>query len=142
MDEAGIPLLIDAFPYGDSYQSFQLFQRGVRWKTLQQGLKRGFSKRALLSLLEDPQGGLGLAGGLASETGGERVDCDAPASTGRRYLDLFTGDVDHVAHSIDDRKVLEQELAAVDALAGRLWNAIQTNSERRKRYSSRFPITE
>jgi len=68
LDEAGIPLLIDAFPYGDSYQSFQLFQRGVRWKTLQQGLKQGFSKRALLSLLEDPQGGLGLAGGLAMET--------------------------------------------------------------------------
>ena len=127
LDEAGIPLLIDAFPYGDSYQSFQLFQRGVRWKTLQQGLKRGFSKGALLSLLEDPQGGLGLAGGLASETEKELIAMLQQPQV--RYLDLFTGDVDHVAHSINDRKVLEQELAAVDALAGRLWNAIQASPE-------------
>ena len=35
LDSLGIPLLIDYFPYPATYQSFQLYQRGVRWKTLQ-----------------------------------------------------------------------------------------------------------
>jgi hypothetical protein len=127
LDEAGIPLLIDAFPYGDRYQSFQLFQRGVRWKTLQHGLARRLSTRALFSLLEDPQIGLGLGEGLAKQTESEVIA--ALQNPKIQYLDLFTGDIDHVAHSINDRKVLEQELAALDALAGRLWNAIQASAE-------------
>jgi hypothetical protein len=130
LDDAGIPLLIDAFPYNERYQSFQLFQRGVRWKTLQHGLARRLSTRALLSLLEDPQAGLGLSEGLARQTEAELTG--ALEKPGIEYLDLFTGDIDHVAHSINDRKVLEQELTALDALAGRLWNAIQSSPDARQ----------
>jgi hypothetical protein len=127
LDEAGIPLLIDAFPYRESYQSFQLFQRGVRWVTLRHSFTRRLSTRALLSVLEDPQAGLGLGEGLAKETESEVTRAlDDPQV---EYADLFTGDIDHVAHSINDRKMLDQELIALDALAGRLWNAIQASPE-------------
>ena len=34
LDELGLPLLMDAFPHGERYISFQLYQRGVRWTTL------------------------------------------------------------------------------------------------------------
>src|SRR5579875_175528 len=34
LDRAGIPLLIDRFDWDQVYQSFQLYQRGVRWTTL------------------------------------------------------------------------------------------------------------
>src|SRR5882724_7852445 len=44
LDELGIPLLIDYFPVQNTYQSFQLYQRGVRWKTLQHGLQHRFSR--------------------------------------------------------------------------------------------------
>ncbi|HEX6545127.1 MAG TPA: alkaline phosphatase family protein [Bryobacteraceae bacterium] len=123
LDEAGIPLLIDAFPYDRRYQSFQLFQRGVRWKVLKHSLTQRLSTHVLLSLLEDPQGGLGLGEGLEQATEievkrrllGNKVE----------YLDSFTGDIDHVAHSINDPQTLTNELVHLDALAGRLWNAVQ-----------------
>ncbi len=126
LDEAGVPLLSDAFAYGDRFQSFQLFQRGVNWKTLQRGLKQGLSSHALLSYVEDPQSGLGLGEGLAKEVEDELIDCLANNKV--VYLDLFTGDVDHIGHSINDPKLLRDELTALDALAGRLWNAVQRSS--------------
>jgi hypothetical protein len=126
LDEAGIRLLIDAFPYEQRSQSFQLFQRGVRWKTLQHGLRRRFSGQAIMSLLEDPQGGLGLESGLAKQMEIElERDLRIPKFL---YLDLFTGDVDHVAHSINDPIVLRDELVRLDALAGRIWTSIQASN--------------
>src|SRR5713226_718872 len=50
LDDLGIPLLIDRFPYTATYQGFQLFQRGVRWKTLQNSLQHRLS-RSLRELL-------------------------------------------------------------------------------------------
>jgi hypothetical protein len=49
LDSAGIPLLIDTFGHKQAYGSFQLFQRGVRWPTLEHALGRRFSKSALLT---------------------------------------------------------------------------------------------
>lgn len=123
LDEAGIPLLIDAFPYDRRYQSFQLFQRGVQWKVLKQSLTQRLSTHVLLSLLEDPQGGLGLGEGLEQAT--EIEVKRGLLGNKMEYLDFFTGDIDHVAHSINDPRVLTNELVHLDALAGRLWNAIQ-----------------
>src|SRR5271163_4479411 len=38
LDDNDVPLLIDRFPFAERYQSFQLYQRGVRWKTLESTL--------------------------------------------------------------------------------------------------------
>ncbi len=125
LDEAGVPLLIDAFPYDRRYQSFQLFQRGVQWTTLKEGIERRLSTHALLSLLEDPQGGLGLGEGLEKETENE---VENGLSGGKlEYLDFFTGDVDHIAHSVNDPRILTDELVRLDALAGRLWSAVEAS---------------
>jgi hypothetical protein len=127
LDEAGIPLTIDAFAYDQRYQSFQLFQRGVRWTTLQRALRRRVSKRAILSLLEDPQDGLGLGSGLAKQMETElEINLQNPKIL---YLDLFTGDIDHTAHSINDPLVLRNELTMLDAAAGRIWTSIQGTGE-------------
>jgi hypothetical protein len=125
LDEAGVPLLSDQFTYHQRYQSFQLFQRGVRWKTLQHGLERRFSTSKLLSLIEDPQGGLGLEEGLAKQTEEELL-------RGLRnpdifYLDLYTGDIDHAGHSINDPQILRLELQKLDSLAGKIWTTIQAS---------------
>lgn len=123
LDEAGIPMLIDSFNASERYQSFQLFQRGVRWKTLQSGLARRFSTHVLLSLLEDPQGGLDLEQGLAKQTEYELMR--ALQSPETKYLDLFTGEIDHTGHSVNGTVALERELRQLDALSGRIWSAIQ-----------------
>jgi hypothetical protein len=125
LDEAGSPLLSDQFPYAQRYQSFQLFQRGVRWKTLQHGLERRFSTSKLFSLLEDPQGGLGLEKGLAKQTEEELLR--SLRNPDILYLDLYTGDIDHIGHSINDPRILRLELQKLDSIAGRIWTAIQAS---------------
>src|SRR3954462_1316380 len=52
LDRAGIGLVSDAFSYAQTFQSFQLFQRGVRWSTLQHVLQRRFSTKVLVPMLE------------------------------------------------------------------------------------------
>src|ERR1051325_7911141 len=44
LDEVGVPLLLDAYPYDERYVSFQLYQRGTRWTTLQRGLQNKFAR--------------------------------------------------------------------------------------------------
>src|SRR4029453_11836579 len=44
LDSLGIPLLPDAYPHDERYITFSLFQRGVRYSTLQGGLQNRFSK--------------------------------------------------------------------------------------------------
>ena len=73
--------------------------------------------------MEDPQAGIGLIEGLAKQSEKElRQALKNPEIT---YLDYFTGEIDHVAHSVNDPKMLGDELAKVDALIGRIWSAIE-----------------
>ena len=53
LDQTGVPLLIDRFPYEQRYQSFQLLQRGVRWSTLESTLKHEFAARPLKDLFDE-----------------------------------------------------------------------------------------
>jgi hypothetical protein len=122
LDRDGIPLVIDAFGYTHSYQSFQLFQRGVRWRTLEHTLRRRFSKRALFAMLEDA-GAPSFEEELAHQQESELVrDLQQPEIF---YLDFFTGAVDHEGHATNSPAALFQVLRQIDTLAGRLWTAIQ-----------------
>jgi hypothetical protein len=122
LDRAGIPLLMDRFPPAETLQSFQLFQRGVRWGTLKDALARRFSAESIVSRLESgdaPSYDSVLA--KATEAELER----GIANPEIFYLDFFTGDMDHEGHATSDPKALVSVLRGVDALAGRLWHAIQ-----------------
>ena len=122
LDAAGIPLIIDYFQYSEVYQSFQLFQRGVRWNTLAEVLKKRFSSKAILSVIEG-SGGPSLDELWAAQTERE-IDANLlrPAVL---YFDLYTGDVDHVGHATNQPAALLDSLKRLDTLAGRLWTAIQ-----------------
>lgn len=122
LDRAGIPLLMDRFPPKQVLQSFQLFQRGVRWSTLKDALARRFSAESIVSMLESgdaPSYDLVLS--KAQEAELER-SLQNPEIF---YLDFFTGDLDHEAHATSDPKALVSVLRGIDALTGRLWHAIQ-----------------
>jgi Type I phosphodiesterase / nucleotide pyrophosphatase len=122
LDRAGISLLMDRFPPGQTLQSFQLFQRGVRWSTLKHALARRFSAESIVSMVESgdaPSYDSVLA--KAQEAELER-SLENPELF---YFDFFTGDLDHEAHATSDPKALASVLRGIDALAGRLWHAIQ-----------------
>jgi hypothetical protein len=125
LDRAGIPLLLDHFPYEQAYQSFQLYQRGVRISTLTNVLKRRLSTRSLLSLLEGSGPSLDQLWGRQTEFEIDRALQDPNV----RYLDFFTGDVDHEGHATSDPRAMREVLERLDSLCGRLWTAIQQSPE-------------
>ena len=125
LDDLGIPLLIDHFPYQATYQGFQLFQRGVRWKTLQHSIQRPFTSRSLRELLDEWTIGFEIGSSVEEQT--ERELVEKLADPQIRYLDYFTGDYDHVAHGSHDPAAQHQALARIDALVGRIWTAIEAS---------------
>ena len=126
LDELGIPLLIDYFPYQSVYQSFQLYQRGVRWKTLQHGVQHHFS-RSPRDLLDEWT--MGFEIGSSVEEQMERELIEKLADRDIQYLDYFTGEYDHVAHLTPDPATQRMALQRIDAVIGRIWTAIQSSPE-------------
>jgi hypothetical protein len=98
LDRAGIPLLIDRFKTPAVFQSFQLFQRGVRWSTLQEVLKRKFSSKSIFSMLE---------GATPSYDSLLEKQTQAEMEAGLKkpqmlYFDFFLGRVDHEGHATSE----------------------------------------
>jgi len=122
LDEQKIPLLIDRFPYAARYQSFQLYQRGVRWKTLEDALPHHFS-RSVRELLDEWTIGFELGSTVEEQTERELIANLSDPTV--QYLDYFTGDFDHVAHAASDVQSQRLALQRIDALIGRVWTAIQ-----------------
>ncbi len=124
LDELGIPLLIDRFPYQNTYQSFQLYQRGVRWKTLQHGLQHRFS-RSPRKLLDEWTMGFEIGSSVEEQV--ERELIEKLADPRIQYLDYFTGEYDHVAHLTPDPASQRSALQRIDAMLGRIWTAIRAS---------------
>ncbi len=125
LDQQDVPLLIDRFPYDQRYQSFQLLQRGIRWSTLESTLTGKFASRPLKDLFDEWQTGFSMSSGVNEAT--EKDVLRELKDPNIRYLDLFTGEYDHVAHLTSDRVAQLHVLQSLDALAGRLWTAIATS---------------
>ena len=124
LDDQKIPLLIDRFPYPAIYQSFQLYQRGVRWETLKDAVPQHFS-HGIRELVDEWTIGFGLSGSVEEQTERELIAKLADPSI--RYLDYFTGDFDHTAHATSDVASQRQALERIDGLIGRVWTAIQAS---------------
>ena len=122
LDQAGIPLMIDAFSFPQVFQSFELFQRGVRWTSLTDTLKRRFSSSAIFSMLESA-GTPSMAEALEQQTESELEQGLRQPSV--LYLDFFTGDVDHEGHATSEPGALLHVLRRLDTLAGSIWTCIQ-----------------
>src|SRR5215213_7798508 len=122
LDEVGVPLLADAYPYEERYISFQLYQRGTRWTTLQRGLQNKFAKPPG-ELFDEWQ--LGLGGRDILNAQQERELVEKLQDPRVRYLDFYTTDFDHAAHHNHDEATQLAALRDLDAFVGRVWTAIQ-----------------
>ncbi|MDT5158418.1 MAG: Type phosphodiesterase / nucleotide pyrophosphatase [Acidobacteriota bacterium] len=126
LDEVGIPLLADAYPYDERFLSFQLYQRGTRWTTLQRGLQNKFV-RGPEELFDEWQLGIGGRDILDAEQ--ERELTAKLKDPKVRYLDFYTGDFDHAAHHNRDSATQFAALRKLDAFLGRIWTAIRQTPE-------------
>jgi hypothetical protein len=122
LDENSVPLLLDRFPYEESFQGFQLLQRGVSWSRLENSLGHAFTGKPVKDLFDDWQTGFSLSASLYVQT--EKELLENLAGTKVRYLDYYSGEFDHVAHLTNDPVSQFHGLEQVDSLVGRVWNAI------------------
>jgi hypothetical protein len=124
LDQFGIPLLLDQFAPDARYESMQLFQRGVRWETLKNSAANRVMKPAR-ELINEWETGFELAPAIEEEE--EKEITAALADPKIQYLDCYLGDYDHTAHLTNDDASQLAVIQRLDALLGRLWNAIQAS---------------
>ncbi len=122
LDELGIPILLDAYPYTDRHQSFQLFQRGARWTTLQRGLQNRITSRTPRELFDEWTMGFETNSVILEQF--ERELIAKLQNPQVRYLDFYTTEFDHVGHNSRDRVSKIHALKEIDTIIGRIWTAI------------------
>jgi len=122
LDSIGVPLLADAFPHQDRYMSFQLYQRGMRFATLREGLQGRFMKNPR-ELWDEWTMGLETHHTFSDQMEREVVQRLADSHT--RYLDLYVTNFDHVAHQNRDHQSQLYAMQDIDRLIGRVWTAIE-----------------
>ncbi len=127
LDEIGTPLLLDAYKYDERFMGFQLFQRGVRWSTLQRGLQNRFTTRTPRELFDEWTLGFELRPVLMEQT--ERELLGKLKDSRIKYLDYYSTEFDHAAHNNRDHASHLRAAQDVDALVGRIWTAIQATPE-------------
>jgi len=125
LDERGIPLLIDRFPYQQRLQAFQLLQRGIKWVTITNGFKNTFTSRSPKQLFDEMQIGFSMTDSMMKQN--ERNLLDDLKDPNIHYLDFFSGEYDHMAHLTADRVSQLYKVQELDALVGRVWSAIASS---------------
>ncbi|HEX8844475.1 MAG TPA: alkaline phosphatase family protein [Pyrinomonadaceae bacterium] len=124
LDDVGLPLLLDAYSAPERYVSFQLYQRGMRWRTLQYGAQNRFLKNPR-ELLDEWTMGFEVRNTVFDQI--ERDIIERLNNPRYRYLDLYVTDFDHIAHHNRDREAHLQALQTLDAIIGRIWTAINAS---------------
>src|SRR5689334_17291790 len=125
LDSLGLPLLPDAFEHDERYLTTSLYQRGVRYSTLQGGLQNRFSKSAK-ELFDEWTMGFEMRSALRDELVRELTG--KLANPKLRYLDLMLMDYDHIAHHNNDTASQLAVLKDMDSIIGQIWTAIQQSS--------------
>jgi len=123
LDELGIPLLADSYPYDERHLSFQLYQRGTRWTTLERSLKNRVMTRTPRELFDEWLVEFDGRNILMEQL--ERELLEKLKDSRIRYLDFYTTDYDHAAHHNRDRATHLAALQEIDRLLGRIWTTIQ-----------------
>jgi hypothetical protein len=123
LDELGIPLLVDSYPYDERHISFQLYQRGTRWTTLERGLKNRFLTRTPRELFDEWL--VEFEGRNIVMEQLEREVLEKLKDPRIRYLDFYTTEFDHAAHHNRDRETHLVSLQELDRIIGRIWTTIQ-----------------
>ena len=123
LDDGGIPLLLDHFALANRWQSFELYQRGVRWTTLGRSLTNRFATRSIRDLIDEWATGFQMSSSVTEQL--ERELIAKLADPHIAYLDYFTGDFDHIAHLTRDWPSQREVLQQLDTFIGRVAVAIE-----------------
>jgi hypothetical protein len=126
LDEIGLPLLIDAYAPAERFVSFQLYQRGMRWRTMERAAENRFLRNPR-ELLDEWTMGFDTRETVSDQL--ERELIERLSNPHFRYLDLYISSFDHTAHHNRDRESQLYVLQSLDATIGRIWTAIQKSPQ-------------
>ena len=122
LDSVGVPLLMDAYDNYERLPGGQLYERGSQLAMLQRAGQTHFLKNPI-QLAGEFIGGFEGRNIVYDQIVREMIEkLNDPRV---RYLDMWTGSFDHVAHHNNDRESHLASLRELDAILGRLWTAIQ-----------------
>ncbi len=119
------------------FQSFQLFQRGVRWRTLEDILKKRFSSKSVFSTIE---GATPSYDSLLELQNQEELE-DGLQNPKIYYLDLYLGKVDHEGHATSNPAAMLKKFREVDQQADRFGPPSRKAHWPARRFPSLSPIT-
>jgi hypothetical protein len=122
LDSLGLPLLPDAVGHDERYVTTSLYQRGVRYSTLQGGLQNRF-KKSPKELFDEWTMGFEMRSALRDQLVRELIGKLSDPKI--RYLDLMLMDFDHIAHHNNDIASQLAVLQQMDSIIGRVWTSIQ-----------------
>jgi hypothetical protein len=125
LDQCGAPLLIDRFGWEQRYQTLELFQRAVRWRTLQGVLTGRFQSRSPRELFDEWQTGFEMRQQLVEQL--ERDVMASLANPGVLFLDYQFPGYDHLAHLTNDEASQYDVAQQIDGIVGRLWTAAENS---------------
>lgn len=123
LDQLGVPLFSDQFPFGTKYLSQQLYQRGNDWAPFASGFVNMLPKTTT-DAIDEWTLGFDLRNMLPEQqvrdiTGKliKRSEID--------YLDFYTVAFDHASHHFNDPAIRYSTLKEIDRFIGHIWVAIQ-----------------
>lgn len=126
MDQLGIPLFADAFPYDRRYTSQQLYQRGNNWEVLGSGFIKLYPGNPG-DFIDEWTLGLNFR-----KVTIDQAERDIIGKLVRRpeidYYDYYDVSLDHVSHHNNDTASRLNGLRDLDRLIGKLWVAISSSS--------------
>ncbi|MEO7540307.1 MAG: alkaline phosphatase family protein [Pyrinomonadaceae bacterium] len=125
LDQMGIPLFYDMFPYDKRYVSHQLYQRSNEWEVLAGGFVNLYPGNAR-DFLDEWTMGLDLRRLTINQ-----AERDIIGKVGKRaaidYYDYYDASFDHLSHNNSDDASRLVGLKELDLTIGRIWTAIQAS---------------
>ena len=125
LDEAGVKLFADYYPFTAAYRNAQMFSRGANLGMLRTALTNTFQPARAQLLFDQWQAGFTMSPNVYKEM--QRAVIERLDDPQIEYLDYFTGEFDHQAHLTMDRFTQQQAFNHIDRSLGQLWSAIQTS---------------
>lgn len=126
LDQLGIPLFSDLFPFEKKYTSQQLYQRGNSWDSIAGGFVN-MLPRNRDDVVDEWTLGFDLRN-MVIDQNIRDIAGKVVKNPEIDYLDFFSVSFDHASHHFNDPAIRYEALKYVDRAVGTIWTAIQRSS--------------